>query len=132
MSLTSAQIAALEQLATGLASIFNPAAGAAVAAIEGIANATIPALQKVSAAPVGSVPAGAVKSVVAAADVHPVLVSQGLAPLTAAPVDSGALPAEDDMNLPDIYSRLAAVEQKVNALVAATGLVGSAAMAAHA
>lgn len=131
MSLTGEQIAALERGILGLASIFSPVAGAAVATVETLANATIPALQKVSAAPVGSVPAGEVKAAVADPSVHPVLASQGLATVKAAPVDTGALPSTEDMNFPDIYSRLAAVEQKLNALVAATGNAGSAAMAAH-
>jgi hypothetical protein len=135
MNLSAAQIAALEQLAAGLATVFNPAAGAAVGAAESIANQFIPGMKPASPAPeappLGAVPATDVQPVKADPDVHPVLASQGLAPVSPTPTTAGAVPAPDDMNFPDLYARVGAIEQKLNAAIAAMGLQGSAAMAAH-
>lgn len=135
MSLTSAQIAALEQLAAGLATVFGgPAVGGAVGAVEAVANQFIPGATPAPApqAPtLGSVPATDVQPVKADPSVHPVLASQGLAPVSPTPTTAPTLPDTSDMNFPDLYARVGAIEQKLNAAIAAMGLQGSAAMAAH-
>jgi hypothetical protein len=104
-----------------------PTAGAVKPVV--VVTADVP---KVEAATVGVTPAVAgMQSVSADPAAHPLLIEAGRAPLVAVAHPSGTVPAEDDMNFPDIYARLAALESKLNALVNATGNQGSAAMAAH-
>lgn len=128
---------ALEGALTEVATVAGgPAAGAAVSAVETIGNAALgvgsPAAAVAIAAPaVGTVPAAEVQPVKPAKDAHPVMASTGLSPLSPTPTTAGAIPDTSAQSLPDLYARFAALEQKVNALIAATGMNGSAAMAAH-
>lgn len=131
--MTPAQIQALENVALTLATIFGgPAVGAGVAAAESVANTFIPGAKPGT---VGTVPATAVQPVQADPNAHPVIAASGKAGVVPTPVTVGTHPVDTDgeasYSFPDIYDRLAAVEAKLNALVAATGMAGSAAMAAH-
>lgn len=127
-------------LEEGAAAAGGPIAGAAATAVVGAVNASglIPPAPVAAPAPaagpiVGEVPAnaGGIAPPVADPSAHPVLARAGQAPLVPQPTLAGTLPDTSDMNFPDVYTRLAALEQKVNALVVASGLQGSAAMAAH-
>lgn len=96
-----------------------PAVAAAVEKAEPVVNAIV-----------GAMPAG---QILPHADdgASEIATAAGRAALAPQQVTAGDAPAEADQSLPDVYARLAAVEAKLNALVAATGMAGSAAMAGH-
>ena len=121
-AIAAAIAAALEPILAAEASAINPLAGVAVEAGEEILNAKLG---------IGHVPAGDVLPHVDDPNAHPVVVAAGRAPQVPQQVTQGESPAEADQNLPDLYARLAAVEAKLNATIAAAGLNGSAAMAGH-
>jgi hypothetical protein len=89
----------------------------AVAAAEAVANAVI-----------GAVPAG---QILAHGDdgADPIATAAGRAAATPTPVAVGTMPA--DLTLESLAAVVGALEAKLNALIAATGMTGSAAMAAH-
>lgn len=127
--MTPAQLQALEAMAATLATVFGgPAVGAAVSVVEGVANTFIPGT-------VGTVPATGIQPVQADPAAHPIVAASGKAGVVPTPVAVGSHPVDEagepTYSFPDIYDRLASVEAKLNALVAATGMAGSAAMAAH-
>lgn len=134
---------ALEAAVADTATVFGgPAVGAAVAMGEGVLNAvvgikadgtpgTVAAQPAKSSAPVGSVAATGIQPHVDDPSTHPVIAASGRAAQVPKQVATGSLPADDDMSFPDLYARVAAIEAKLNAHIAATGLAGSAAMAAH-
>lgn len=110
-------------------SLVPKAATAGVAPVVVAAPAATPVVAQATVGVTATVPG--IQPPVADPNAHPLLVEAGRAPLVPSAHPSGTVPAEADMNFPDIYDRLAAVEAKLNALVNATGMAGSAAMAAH-
>lgn len=103
----------------------------ALLAAAGVANPAVARVERVVDAIVGAVPSGQILPPVADPNAHPVLASAGQAGMQPQPVLAGNAPAADDHSMADLYAKLGAVEAKLNALIAATGMTGSAAMAAH-
>jgi len=92
-------------------------------------NPVTAALMQAAEAKLGSMPAGQILAHIADGAAHPADVSAHRATLLPQAVPGADVPA--DLDLATLAAAVVRIEAKLNALVAATGMAGSAAMAAH-
>jgi hypothetical protein len=100
----------------------------ALLAAAGVNGPKVQAVERIADAVLGAVPAG---QILPHGDdgSNPIATAAGRAPVVPTPVLAGNVPA--DLTLESLAAAVGAIEAKLNALIAATGMGGSAAMAAH-